>query len=123
MLMVHRMLRGLLLHLWMRLLLNDHRGWRLLKDHLLLLLRFADRFLLLLLVRFDLDRWGICQGRNDRSSAGSGHFRCGWNYWNHRVMRRRWRKMWWWIDDGLHWAASTCCVDELVRLLLLLLSG
>lgn len=119
MLMVNGMLWGLLLHLLgMRLLLYDDRGWRLLKHlHLLLLWRFADRFnLLLLLVRFDFDRRGIRVGRYDRSSAGSGHFRCGWNSRHHLCMMRRRRKMWWRIDDGLQRTARTG-VDQLMGLL------
>lgn len=102
-----------------------NRGWRLLKDHLLWLWwwRFADWFLLLLLVRFDFYRWRIGVGRDYRSSAGCSHFSCCWNYWNHhRMMWRRWRKMWWWIDNGLQRATGTS-VDKLLMLLLLLLAG
>lgn len=83
----------LLLQLWMRL----NRRRRLLNDHR----RFADRFLLLLLVGFDFNRWRVGIGRNDRCSAGSSHFCCSsWNRRDHRMMQR-WRKMWWWRIDGL----------------------
>lgn len=117
MLMVDGMLWGLLLHLLgMRLLLYDDRGWRLLK-HLHLLRRFANLLnLLLLLVRFDFDRWGIRVGRYDRSSAGSGHFCCGRNSRHHLCMMWRRRKMWWRLDDGLQRTAWTG-VDELMGLL------
>lgn len=93
---VQLLLLLLLQLLWMRL----HRRRRLLNYDR----RFADRLLFLLLVGFYFNRWRIGVGRDDRCSAGGGHFRYR-NRRNHRMMRRR-RKMWWWRIDGLQRTTS-----------------